>query len=151
MSLISKITNKYINKTDLFVIFLFFIFMIHFFNFFEIHQKKSDELILIIHTSILTSLIMIFIFIEKEWKDISQLSIFFSIMCLPSIFIIENFSIINRDVINEQINYSIFSFYRSMYYYFLIKTICIYFNKKNDKILVNIYFIFVLSRVSQKI
>ena len=108
----------------------------------------SNIISLLIHTVILTSAVMIYIFIENERKEISILSVLFSIIAIPSVYIIENYSKTSIKFHQNQINYALFSYYRSIYYYFLIKTINIYFNKKNIHFIKIIYFLFIIYNFS---
>lgn len=116
------------------------------YSYYDLNKLKItvDLFSLFIHIYLSGIAISIYFFIDKKHKKIALFSILLSVISIHNVVIIDHYANTPKEAYESKISYSLFTFARSLYYYFLINIVLIYFNITKFEFIKFIYHAFTL-------
>ncbi len=129
------------------IVYISLVYLIYLaFSYYDLNKVKLsvDFFSLIMHTYLSGIALSIYFLIEEKHKKITLFVILLSIISIHNVVIIDHYANLPKEAFESKISYSLFTFARSLYYYFLISIIIIYFDISKFKFINLLYLLFIL-------
>lgn len=141
----NKSQNNLLYLIDLSVV-LSIIYLIYLtFSFYDLNKIKIsiDFFSLFIHLFMCGIAFSICFFIDKKYKIVAFYTVFLSIVSIHNVVIVDHYANAKKELFESKVSYSIFTFARSIYYYYVSSIILIYFRLNKFIYIKYLYLIFI--------